>query len=133
MDRIASHISNEPRAPHTTYLDRCLGRRARACSQASLADEGGVSFWIPGFFGSLAAAPLQPGWLLQTNYYHTSVSAGSDVARAREITIGRIPNNLNANLSATLHAPSDLGWALPMYTFATPVFGGQASVGAIVS
>jgi hypothetical protein len=24
-------------------------------SQAALADEGGVSFWIPGFFGSLAA------------------------------------------------------------------------------
>jgi hypothetical protein len=45
-------------------------------SQASLADEGGVSFWIPGFFGSLAAAPLQPGWSLQTNYYHTSVSLG---------------------------------------------------------
>src|SRR5262249_44701014 len=55
------------------------------------ADEGGVSFWIPGFFGSLAAAPLQPGWTLQTNYYHTSVSAGAEVARAREITIGKIP------------------------------------------
>jgi hypothetical protein len=25
------------------------------------ADEGGVSFWLPGFFGSLAAAPQQPG------------------------------------------------------------------------
>jgi len=95
------------------------------------ADEGGVSFWIPGFFGSLAAAPLQPGWLLQTNYYHTSVSAGGDVARAREITIGRIPINLNANLSATLNAPPDLGWAMPLYTFATPVLGGQASAGVL--
>jgi hypothetical protein len=104
-----------------------------AVPTVALADEGGVSFWIPGFFGSLAAAPLQPGWLLQTNYYHTSVSAGADVARAREITIGRIPINLNANLTATLHAPPDLGWALPMYTFATPVLGGQASVGAVVS
>ena len=26
-------------------------------SQASRSDEGGVSFWLPGFFGSLAAAP----------------------------------------------------------------------------
>ena len=26
------------------------------------ADEGGVSFRVPGFFGSLAAAPLQPGF-----------------------------------------------------------------------
>lgn len=25
--------------------------------QATLADEGGVSFWVPGFFGSLAAPP----------------------------------------------------------------------------
>src|SRR5262245_27762624 len=32
------------------------------------------------------------------------------------------------NLSATLDARADLGWALPMYTFATPVLGGQASV-----
>ena len=30
------------------------------------ADEGGVSLWVPGFFGSLAAAPLQPGWSLTT-------------------------------------------------------------------
>ena len=66
-----------------------------------------------------------------TNYYHTSVSAGADVARAREITIGRIPVNLNANLSANLDARADLGWALPMYTFATPVFGGQATVGVL--
>jgi hypothetical protein len=26
-------------------------------SDSALADEGGVSFWVPGFFGSLAAAP----------------------------------------------------------------------------
>ena len=45
---------------------------AFACFMSSAkADEGGVSFWIPGFFGSLAAAPLQPGWTLQTTYYHT--------------------------------------------------------------
>src|SRR5262245_35807816 len=100
-----------------TTLALISGTVALACfASTAKADEGGVSFWIPGFFGSLAAAPLQPGWTLQTNYYHTSVSAGADVARAREITIGRIPVNLNANLSATLDARADLGWALPMYT-----------------
>lgn len=41
----------------------------------ALADEGGVSLWLPGFFGSLAASPLQPGWSLTSIYYHTSVSA----------------------------------------------------------
>src|SRR5262245_13006091 len=51
-------------------------------SQAALADEGGVSLWLPGFFGSLAASPLQPGWSLTSIYYHTTVSAGADVARA---------------------------------------------------
>jgi hypothetical protein len=100
-------------------------------SQAALADEGGVSLWLPGFFGSLAASPLQPGWSLTSIYYHTSVSAGADVAKAREITIGQIPVNLNANLSASLDARADLGLVMPTYTFATPVFGGQLTVGAI--
>ena len=60
-------------------------------SQASFADEGGVSFWLPGLFGSLAAVPQQPGWSLTSVYYHTSVSAGADVSRAREFQIGKIP------------------------------------------
>src|SRR5262245_58108415 len=75
----------------TTLALICSAVALAYFTSAAKADEGGVSFWIPGFFGSLAAAPLQPGWSLQTNYYHTSVSAGADVARAREITIGRIP------------------------------------------
>src|SRR5205814_9421080 len=79
----------------------------------SWADEDGVSFWIPGFFGSLAATPQQPGWSLINIYYHTSVSAGADVARAREITIGKIPANLSANLSANLNATGDLGIVMP--------------------
>jgi hypothetical protein len=95
------------------------------------ADEGGVSFWIPGFYGSLAAAPQQPGWSLTSFYYHTSVSAGADVARAREFEIGRIPVNLTASVSASLDARADLGIVMPLYTFATPVFGGQLTVGAI--
>ena len=58
------------------------------CVGQANADEGGVSFWLPGFFGSLAAAPLQPGFALTSMYYHTSVSAGGDVARAQDIRIG---------------------------------------------
>src|SRR5262245_39820290 len=101
-----------------------------AVPTVATADEGGVSFWIPGFFGSLAAAPLQPGWSLTSFYYHTSVSAGADIARAREFEIGRIPVNLTANVSASLDARADLGVVMPLYTFATPVFGGQLTVGA---
>jgi hypothetical protein len=120
-----------------TVLRRALVRAfAAACLGVSVptvatADEGGVSFWLPGFFGSLAATPQQPGWSLTSIYYHTSVSAGADVARAREFQIGRIPVNLTANVSASLDARADLALALPTDTFATPVLGGQLSVGAI--
>ena len=100
-------------------------------SQAARADEGGVSLWLPGFFGSLAASPLQPGWSLTSIYYHTSVSAGANVATAREFETGRIPVNLAASVNASLNAKADLGLALPTYTFATPVFGGQLTVGAL--
>src|SRR5690242_2489630 len=74
-------------------------------SHASMADEGGVSMWLPGLFGSLAAVPQQqPGWSGMTIYYHTSVSAGADVARAREITIGNLPVNATATVNANLKA-----------------------------
>jgi hypothetical protein len=101
--------------------------------KAALADEGGVSFWVPGFFGSLAAAPLVPGWSQTEIYYHTTVSAGGNVALAREFQIGRVPLGLSANLTANLSATGDLGIVLPMYTFQTPAFGGQVSVGMLAS
>ena len=104
-------------------------------SNCALADEGGVSFWIPGLFGSLAATPQQPGWSLANIYYHTSVSAGADVARAREFTLGRVPANVtvNANLNLNVNATGDLGFVIPSYVFATPVLGGQASVSLLAS
>jgi hypothetical protein len=97
------------------------------------ADEGGVSFWVPGFFGSLAATPQQPGWSQANIYYHTSVSAGGGVALAREFQIGKVPVNLSANLNANLNATGDLGIVIPSYVFATPVLGGQLAVGAVAS
>jgi hypothetical protein len=97
-------------------------------TQIARADEGGVSFWIPGFFGSLAAVPQQaPGWSMTSIYYHDSVSAGADVARAREFQLGRIPANLTATVSANVNANVNLGFVAGTYTFATPVLGGQAS------
>src|SRR5215831_14682819 len=80
---------------HATSSALIVGAVALAClAGAARADEGGVSFWLPGFFGSLAAAPQQPGWSLTNIYYHTSVSAGPDVAIARERTLGNLPANL---------------------------------------
>jgi hypothetical protein len=102
-----------------------------AVPRISLADEGGVSFWVPGFFGSLAAAPQQPGWSLASIYYHTSVSAGGDVGLSREFEIGNIPANVSAHANVNLNATGDLGFLIPSYVFATPVLGGQASVSMV--
>ena len=105
----------------------CAGLLSSAASVA-LADEAGTSFWLPGIFGSLAAAPGQPGWAFASVYYHTSVSAGADVARARELQIGRFNPTLNVTLNATLKANADLALLVPSYTFASPVLGGQLAV-----
>jgi hypothetical protein len=70
---------------------------AACSSNDARADEGGVSFWVPGFFGSLAAVPQQPGFSYASIYYHTSVSAGADVAFARQVNRG----NITANFSGT--------------------------------
>ena len=67
------------------------------------ADEDGVSFWLPGLFGSLAAVPqAAPGWSFLTFSYDTDVSAGGDVARARSIRIGRFDPTL---YSQTVRGP----------------------------
>ncbi|HET7493594.1 MAG TPA: transporter [Bradyrhizobium sp.] len=95
--------------------------------EMAAADEGGVSFWIPGFFGSLAATPQQPGWSGTVVYYHDSVSAGGNVALAKEIQIGQIPANLNAVVNANANANVNLGLMAASYVFATPVLGAQAS------
>ena len=92
------------------------------------ADEDGLSFWLPGLFGSLAAVPQQPGFSLASIYYHTSLSAGADVALAREITIGKVPVEANARAVASLSADGNIVLFLPSYVFATPILGGQAAV-----
>jgi hypothetical protein len=101
-------------------------------SLSASADEGGVSFWIPGFFGSLAATPLQPGLSFAAIYYHTSVSGSGNLAFARQVTRGNITANFTGNLNANLDARADLGVAIPSYVFATPILGGQAAVALLV-
>jgi hypothetical protein len=97
--------------------------------QIARADESGVSFWLPGQFGSLAAVPQTPGWSLGAVYYHTSVGASGSVAAAREIQIGGFPGTVNASLNANLNAQADLLLLAPTYTFAKPVLGGQLAIG----
>lgn len=104
---------------------------AAACltPTTAFADEGGVSFWLPGSYGSLAAVPVTPGWAFSSFFYNTNVHAGADVATAREITIGRFNPTLNLTLNASLNADTALLWLNPSYAFASPVLGGQLAIG----
>src|SRR5262249_13899647 len=102
-------------------------------ANGALADENGVSFWVPGFFGSLAAAPQQPGWSLASIYYHTDVSGSGNIAVSKEITIGRVNPTLNFNVNANIHGVGDVGFLIPTYVFATPLFGGQASASLLTA
>ena len=99
---------------------------------AARADEGGVGFWVPGFFGSFAASPVVPGFSFADIYYHTSVSAGGDVAFARQVNRGNIGVNFTGNVNATLKADVDLNVAIPSYTFAERFLGGQATVAMLI-
>ena len=97
-------------------------------STSAVADQGGVSFWVPGLFGSLAAAPQQPGAGFAMIYYHTSVEASGAVAASKQFQIGRLRANASADLNINLDGHANLGFFVPSYVFETPVLGGQFMV-----
>jgi hypothetical protein len=99
-----------------------------ASPTVAAADEGGVSMWLPGLFGSLAAAPQQPGWSFADIYYHGTASAGGEVAAARQFTLGAFPRTATVSLNANVSGRADLDFATLAYVFATPVLGGQFAV-----
>src|SRR4029077_10180709 len=110
------------------------GVTAIACGllpQPSRADQGGIGFWLPGTFGSLAATPMQPGLSMSALYLHAFVSGGGDVAASRAI---RFPNrsvNLSVDLNAEIKGTADVVAFGPTYVFATPVLGGQFAITAL--
>jgi hypothetical protein len=105
---------------------------ATAVGAPAKADEGGLSFWIPGFFGSLSAAPQVPGFTLTEVYYHASVKASGSLPFARQVPIGTFSPTLAGTFSGNLNADANLGFVAPGYVFATPVLGGQAAIAALV-
>jgi hypothetical protein len=124
--------------PATWLFDHRLHDLAKSSALAALtaaitfaparADQGGVSFWLPGAFGSLAAAPVTPGWAMGTFFYNTFVDAGGEVASSRAIRLGNRTTNLNVTLDARLEAAVNAIALAPSYTFATPVLGGQLTI-----
>jgi hypothetical protein len=90
---------------------------ATLSSAPAAADESGVSFWLPGIFGSFAAVPLQPGMSFSTTNYYTSVGGG----KSTDFQIG-------GRVVAGLDAQIDLEYSTLAYAFQTPVLGGEAVV-----
>jgi len=84
------------------------------------ADAGGVGFWLPGIFGSLAAAPGVPGWAYASIYLHLQANAG---AAQSFVTSGGARGSVTTGLNAH-------GDALALgITYVSPmsVLGGQAA------
>ena len=91
---------------------------ASFAAQPALAASGGVSFWLPGIFGSLAAVPVTPGWAYSTIYLHLNEKAGGG---QNFVTSGGIPGSVTAGLNA--HADAFVMGIT--YTSPMPVLGGQ--------
>src|SRR3954466_6618412 len=72
------------------------------------ADQGGLGFWLPGAFASLAAAPGKPGWGAGSIYLHESVNAGGDVAASRLIDFPGRTTTLTLNLDAKISGELDV-------------------------
>jgi hypothetical protein len=87
----------------------------------AIADQGGLSFWLPGLFGSLTALPGQPGWAWTMIYYHTTVSAQA----GQTFQLGGFRGT---SIVAGLQGRGNLAFFGPTYVFATPVLGGQAAL-----
>jgi hypothetical protein len=69
-------------------------------AQAALADEAGVSFWVPGTFASFAATRTAPGWSAPLVYYHRATDSRDE----------------------------DLVHAVPTYVPSAPIDGAQATM-----
>jgi hypothetical protein len=97
-------------------------------SNQAKSDEGGIGFWVPGFCGSLAAVPQTPGFSFANVFLHSPVTAGGNVAFARQVTRGNLTTNFSGNLDIGLRGRADLYLAAPTYVFDTTIFGGRPAV-----
>jgi hypothetical protein len=99
------------------FLTLCM---STSSADRAKADAGGLSYWLPGTFGSLAAAPGVPGWAYSTIYLHVQTAAQGDKEFVRA---GSVVAGLNASADAVAQGLT--------YTFATQVLGGQAAVSVL--
>ncbi len=86
-------------------------------SSAARADEGGVSFWVPGQYGSFAAIAPAPGWSLPLMFY----SYGGTIGGSQPLTRGHL-------LTAGIDGSFDGLFIVPTYTLNTTILGAVPSI-----
>src|SRR5262249_35140101 len=103
-----------PRAPPRWSASAVVLALACLGPNIAHADEGGVSFWLPGLESSLAAVPTTPGWSWANVYIRPQVSAGKNqkFANGGQIDLG-------------LDGTGNLVAFGPTYTLPQPVLGGR--------
>lgn len=104
----------------TRRLGLTTGVVVGLASTSSLADEGGIGFWLPGSQDSLAAVPGAPGLSWATIYYHNSADAGAgqEFAQGGQIRLG-----VDGRADIVLFGPS--------YAFEEPILGGQLTLSVL--
>jgi hypothetical protein len=110
------------RPRYCVALSGALCAAVAVAPTAAKADNGGLSFWLPGTFGSLAAAPTVPGWAYSTICLNLAQSAGGgkNFTQGGSVVVG-----LDAKANVLVQGIS--------YTFATPVLGAQATVAVLAA
>ncbi len=98
------------------YLAPTLCTLSVAVGSFAAADEGGVSLWLPGQYGSFAAVAPEPGWSLPLLTYYYSGDAGRGQA-------------IEAGGAVRLGIDADfLGqFVIPTYTPDAEILGGRPS------
>ena len=87
-----------------------------ACTNfAAYADEGGVSFWTPGQYGSFAAIAPSPGWSLPLVFYDYGGSKGAE----RVLPNGQVTGNLSGSFDGL--------FVVPTYTLGTTILAAVPS------
>jgi len=100
---------------HLSLTGLAVGLSVIATS--ALGDEGGVSFWLPGQYGSFAAVPPEPGFSMPlVSYYYSGSASGN-----RVLTSG---NDVRLGLETDFFGQ----FIVPTYVPDTTILGGQTSL-----
>jgi hypothetical protein len=84
-------------------------------AQSTRADEGGVSFWQPGQYGSFAAIAPSPGWSLPLMFYSYGGSKGAE----RVLPNGQVSGSLGGSFDGL--------FIVPTYTLGATILGAVPS------